>query len=557
MISRILLIASVVVAVCCLFLVFGWWALLSGLLIFRRKPKARSSFGTARWGNASDVNLDSKEGLAIGRLSVSPRSYWAIFNPRMNSRDACMAFWGKRESPAVWLPNVIHAILVAPTGKGKGVSFAIPHGLSCRDNAVYLDINGEIASATASARKQMGHRVVSLGLYPLGTDSLDSLNPLDLIDADSPLAIDDCRALAEALVVRTGQEREPHWCDASEMFFAAILAFLVKHAPPHDRSFQTLRGICANPEELEVTIALMRKSTAWDGMLARMGDQLTHFKDKELGSVMTTCGRFLSFLDSPAVAKSTTTSSFNPKELLTGKMSVFLIVPPEYLRVSVPLIRVWLSTLMLVVVRAGTQNKRLTYFVVDEAGSLSHLTCLDDAIDKYRKFGIRLILMYQSLGQLKKCWPDGGEQTLLANTSQVFWAVQDLPTAEYISNRLGESTIVVESGGTSSGRSRQSGVHGSQGSTSYSVNTNANWSEHNRRLLRPEEVLALDERTAITFCSGLPPLWTTLERYYERKEPRWQRLSAAVMFLQCLILFSVAMLLLMAVLGVNIHGGSR
>jgi type IV secretion system protein VirD4 len=109
--------------------------------------------------------------------------------------------------------------LVAPTGKGKGVSFAIPHGLSCKDNAVYLDINGEIASATATARKEMGHRVVSLGLYPLGIDVLDSLNPLDLIDADSPFAIDDCRALGEALVVRNFQEREQHWSDSAEMFF--------------------------------------------------------------------------------------------------------------------------------------------------------------------------------------------------------------------------------------------------------------------------------------------------------------------------------------------------
>jgi len=122
---------------------------------------------------------------------------------------------------------------------------------------------------------------------------------------------------------------------------------------------------------------------------------------------------------------------------------------------------------------------------------------------------------------------------------------------------LGESTIVVESGGTSAGRSRQSGVHGSQSSTSYSVNSNANWAEHNRRLLRPEEIFALHERSAITFCPGLPPILTTLERFYERNEPRWQRLSAAMMFMQCLILFSVAMLLLMAVLGVNIHGGSR
>ncbi len=355
MISRILLIASVVVAVGCLFLIFGWWILLLAIPLFKRNYRQYTAFGTARWADESDLNLNAK-GLNIGRLSVPRRSFWAIFNPRVKSMDACNAFWGRRESPLVRLPNLIHTALFMPTGTGKGASFGIPHALTCEENAVYVDLNGEIAKAAAQPRRKMGQRVVALDPFHAWTDAPDTLNPLDLIDADSPLALEDCRALGEALVVRTGQEREPHWCDAAEIVFAAVLAFLVKHAPPHDRSLQTLRGITANPEELEAAIVVMRQSPAFDGMLARMGDSLTHFKDKELGSVMTTCGRFLSFLDTPAVAKSTTTSSFDPKELLTGKMSIFLIVPAEYLRVEVPLIRVWLSTLMLAVVKGGVQK---------------------------------------------------------------------------------------------------------------------------------------------------------------------------------------------------------
>jgi type IV secretion system protein VirD4 len=40
-------------------------------------------------------------------------------------------------------------------------------------------------------------------------------------------------------------------------------------------------------------------------------------------------------------------------------------------------------------------------------------------------------------------------------------------------------------------------------------------------LLKPEEVLALPERTAITFTPGVLPIWTTLIRSYE--EPRLGR----------------------------------
>jgi type IV secretion system protein VirD4 len=36
-----------------------------------------------------------------------------------------------------------------------------------------------------------------------------------------------------------------------------------------------------------------------------------------------------------------------------------------------------------------------------------------------------------------------------------------------------------------------------------------------RPLLRKDEVLGLSNRIAITFTPGVPPIWTTLVRYYE------------------------------------------
>ena len=144
------------------------------------------------------------------------------------------------------------------------------------------------------------------------------------------------------------------------------------------------------------------------------------------------------------------------------------------------------------------------------------MDALDDAVDKFRGYGVRLLLLYQSLGQLKKCFPEGQDQTLLSNVTQVFFGVNDQQTAEYVSNRLGEYTQVVASGGTSSGVSRQDSQQGG-GSTSYSSNANDNWQQQGRKLLKPEEVTAMNERVAITFTAGVPPIWTWLVRYYEKE----------------------------------------
>jgi type IV secretion system protein VirD4 len=195
------------------------------------------------------------------------------------------------------------------------------------------------------------------------------------------------------------------------------------------------------------------------------------------------------------------------------------------------------------------------HFVLDEAASLGHLDALDDAVDKYRGYGVRLQFYYQSVGQLKKCWPDGQDQTLLSNVSQVFFGVNDQQTADYVSARLGEQTITVDSGGSGTSWSRQKAKNG-ETSTTYSSNRNANWQQQARKLLKPEEVAALPADVAITFTPGIPPLWTKLIRYYDEpklgKPPGWfaRFWSRIVISARCLAFLILAMLLAIGATGI-------
>jgi type IV secretion system protein VirD4 len=156
--------------------------------------------------------------------------------------------------------------------------------------------------------------------------------------------------------------------------------------------------------------------------------------------------------------------------------------------------------------------------ILDEAANLGPMRTIDEVMSLYRGYGIRAQFYYQSLAQLKKCFPNGQDQTVLANVTQVFFAVNDT-SAEYISNRLGEKTIVVDSGSTSSGYSSPSGI-GAHGHSTSSSNSSRNWSQMGRKLLKPEEVLSMDERLAVTFVAGQRPILTRLERYYEKKSKR-------------------------------------
>jgi type IV secretion system protein VirD4 len=72
--------------------------------------------------------------------------------------------------------------------------------------------------------------------------------------------------------------------------------------------------------------------------------------------------------------------------------------------------------------------------------------------------------------------------------------------------------------------------------------------------LKPEEVLALDHRTAITFTPGIPPLRTVLVRYYERGfREGWRALARLKVVFLSILTFAAAVMIVMALLGVNIH----
>jgi type IV secretion system protein VirD4 len=490
----------------------------------------------------------SGRGLMVGRVLGATRpsilaATLGLMNPFVRSADATgrflRAIFPKVDvNPSlVRLSQAVHIAALCPSGGGKGVSLAIPFLLDCPDSCCVVDFKGELAAATMKRRRRMGQRIVLLDPYQMVTKSPDTFNPLDFIDKNSPHAIDEIRDLAESQVLRTGQEKEPHWNDVAEAWIGAMIAAVARYADPDDRSMQTVRGLLSDPQKMEMAIKLLCGSDAWQGMLARMGHQLTHFKDKELGSTLTTVNRHLRYLDTLAVAASTKTSSFNPSELFSRKkMTVYLVLPPEHARAQSPLLRMWIGSMLRAVVRGGLQERKLVHFVLDEAASLGHLESLDDAVDKYRGYGCRLMFFYQSLAQLKKCFPEGQDENLLANVTQVFFGVNTSETAERISSRLGEQTLVIQSGGRSRGTSQQYSARDC-GSYSTSSNSNDNWQQHGRKLLKPEEVMALSPRIAITFAPGVPPICTQLIRYYEgRPDALWRRLARGLRAMLCSLL---------------------
>ncbi len=516
----------------------GWFFAIAVVASAARKRFRRlTTLGSARWASDNDLcragMVGTNTGLIVGRTAATRHNRLTaalqkLFAWRLRAAESCKQFWAalyNGKPPVVRLSQAVHTAVFSPTGGGKGVSCVVPFLLTCADSCVVIDFKGENERLTAEhRRKHFGHRIIRLDPHKISTRTPDSFNPIACIDADDPCALDDCNDLAKALVVRSDDEREPHFNDTAEQWITGLTATVVRYGNANEgtRSLQTVCDILSDPQKLDMAIKVMSESDAWGGLLSRMGGQLKHFIEKEKASVLTTVGRHLRFLNTPAVRESTSCSTFDPASLLKGGVTAYLILTPDHMRAQAALLRTWIGSLMRAVIRGGLDRQRKIHFILDECASLGHLDCIDDAVDKSRGFGLRLQFYFQSLGQLKKCFPGGQDQTLLSNVTSVFFGVNDNATADYVSVHLGDETIVVDSGSKSKGTSYQTtqAMHPST-SRSYSENVTESWQQQARRLLKPEEVTALSPREAITFAPGVRPIRTTLLRYYE--EPRLGR----------------------------------
>lgn len=245
--SRILLRLSVACGAYCVLAILFLWpgaGLFIGILLFvlvrRRKPQL-TTLGSARWADEDDLRnagmLDAESGLILGRLPAELASRCIpatmLFDGRISDKEACAKFWSTSrpsDQPLVRLPHAIHTAVFSPSGGGKGVSCVVPFLLTCPDSCVVLDFKGENAVLTAEHRRRaFGHRTVLLDPFKVVTQTPDCFNPIEFIDKSSASAIDECNDLAKAMVIRSADEKEPHWNDRAEAWLAALLATVVQY----------------------------------------------------------------------------------------------------------------------------------------------------------------------------------------------------------------------------------------------------------------------------------------------------------------------------------------
>ncbi len=444
--------------------------------------------GTASWATEADLlkaGMFGRKGLILGRT--------------------------RRRGRLIRLPKYTHLSVFAPTGAGKGVSYVIPTLLDYRGPMFVFDPKGENYRLTANRRRAMGQQVIRMDPFKVCGPGGDSFNPLLEVSLDDPRLIDEARSLADAMVFRPPDEREPFWSNSAVGLLTAMIVVTLLTMKEEHRNLSTVRELLTDPDLFKEAI---KRLQALGDIPARLGNSLAKQSEseKEIAGVISTANTHTAFLDSNLIGPAVNSSTFSADVLLKGGTTIYFILPVEQLDAQRNFLRLVVSSLLRHVMRHGAKGAAL--FLLDEASSLGSLDALSQALQLGRGKGLRLMLFWQTAEQAQAAFKNLPNLVSDNCDAKVYFGVNSPQTAELVSKALGNWTMVTSTfnESASGSRSSTSGTQPSSHQRSWSTSTNV--SEHGRALMDASEILRLHGDLFIAFIRNVRPILGRRLKYY-------------------------------------------
>jgi type IV secretion system protein VirD4 len=313
-----------------------------------------------------------------------------------------------------------HLITFAPTGTGKTSGPVITNALKHPGQLIVLDMKGEVFAATAQARRDLGQEVCVVDLRD-ETES-GSLNPLDLAARCGTEPASTARSFAAELIERGVDERERFWNDWGETMIAGATAWLLADQPPGERRLSRLFDLfTADDVDYQLAVMLDKKEVSNRAAKAAITAYLQLSDRETRPSVLGTVQTHLRLFDSDVIRKATDTTTMDLDAFVAGKpMSLYLIVPPFKLNAYRPLLRLWLTGLILLLTQRKQRPQERTLMLCDEVGNLGRIDALLTAATLLRSWGLTLWSFWQNAGQLQIYGAQANTLTDNAGVIQIF-----------------------------------------------------------------------------------------------------------------------------------------
>ncbi|MEO1708354.1 MAG: type IV secretory system conjugative DNA transfer family protein [Pseudomonadota bacterium] len=402
----------------------------------------------------------------------------------------------------IFAPRQTHHCLQGPPGSGKSTSIAvnaIAHLAHLGSSLVVQDIKPELVHIIAPELERRGFRIVVNDVAGLSGHPHTDSNPFQILvdEVTNETLWPRAFITAEGFAFQLRGEPENdsknrYFRDLERGLFVVIATGLAALAPELCIPSVIWRT-AADPGDCLRLLNDAAKSDVLHGdlaaqarnYLALMQDHPEHFEGARTGLAQS----LSAFRPSSELGMVGTNHEFHPMDLrdeTKPPIILFDVVPSASLETYGKAIALQQYARLTVLKRVPG---RRVAFCMDECTNLA-VNQLAKDITLLRSRGIVLMLLYQSISELKRVYGEKAAATITANSIEQFLQVSDSETAELISRRIGDHTVRTSSYSYS--------THDGSGSVSSG--------EQATKVMPPDEVLAMGKEETLVFVPGLRPI---------------------------------------------------
>jgi type IV secretion system protein VirD4 len=394
-----------------------------------------------------------------------------------------------------------HVLIVGPTGSRKSTLLVIRNLLREKGNrSLFIsDLKNELFRITAGAMARY-HQVWRFA--PTDPEHSHGYNPLDYVKDAT-----DANMLADCWVRNTGESKnDPFWATCARFLIASVILHLRATEPnaPFSRVADYISG---------KTFAQLKEilTHSPSDEARRKAENFLHnlsLNERLIGSVMTDIGGRFELFDAENVRTVTAINEIDFSDMVDAPTALYLSIPrsevdlyrPLMACFSMQMFRTWEQR----AAQEGTLPRGIACYM-DEFSNIGYIPGYANFVPTARYLRVALLMVIQNFAQLDERYGREAAETIRENANtHLLLPGAGLRECRYYSERIGDTTV-------------RTWTRTSRGTSFWGTDDTWTVGEARRRLLTPEELRTMPERTILMLRSSLPPMLPVGTPYYEDK----------------------------------------
>lgn len=459
----------------------------------RQDASEYGSHGSARWASKKEVKkalFKDRNGFILGEMKGE-----IAVHPKETKLNQIITTFGG-------------------SGSGKSAGYSITNVLynaeEVGESLVITDPKGELYNTTSRHLEKHGYDILIFNLLDMKRSM--RYNPMNFVSTT-----EEALGLANMIISNT-DGRNPSgdsmWRNAEMAYYAALMMYIKEMRPKEDHHIKSVLQFGTRIGQDEDLLDEIFSQLPEDSEALEMYNIFKLAQDRTRSGILIGFGVRLKLWVSKNIAQLTRTSDFDLNQLGKKKTALFLLIPDSDSTYDlIPALLI--DQLFQELYKQAGKNDNLKLQVnvrciLDELANIAAINDFERKVSTMRSRGISVVPIFQSMTQFKNRYDNNRWSEIIASSDTIcFLGTNDKDTAEYFSEKIGKTTLLIQNYSMSE---NSRGASESQGHTFVG-----------RPLITPDELEKMPDDKVIIMQKGRNPAMIDKHFYYKQK--KWANLE--------------------------------